>query len=379
MPDCCDVSVVSCHDYTPSQCKAALIDVLNPFGGLDWVTPGMRIAIKANLVVSKGPDAAATTHPTLVAELCRMLTERGALVVVGDSPGGAYALPFLSIIYAATGMAEAERAGASLNRDFSQTSVELPDARIAKQAQFTSYLLKADAIIDFCKIKTHGMMALSGATKNMFGAVPGFLKPEYHMQYPNHADFADALVDIVHYLAPRLCIADAVVGMEGNGPTAGKPRHIGALLASHSPHALDLAAAHMLGLELEDVPTLIAAYRRGLIPDSYEKLNIAGELAKFIIPDFELIEMKDVTHFSDSGTLRDIIGRIFNHQPRVDKLICVGCGECAQICPAKAITISNSLPNIDRDKCIRCFCCQEFCRFGAMKVYRPVAARLLNK
>ena len=62
--------------------RNALSAVLEPLGGLDWVVPGMRIAIKANLVARMKPETAAATHPALVAELCRMLTERGAEVVV---------------------------------------------------------------------------------------------------------------------------------------------------------------------------------------------------------------------------------------------------------------------------------------------------------
>lgn len=33
---------------------------------------------------------------------------------------------------------------------------------------------------------------------------------------------------------------DGIVGMEGDGPSAGKPRSIGALLLSQDPFALDI-------------------------------------------------------------------------------------------------------------------------------------------
>ena len=58
-----EVSVVPCIDYSSKIVNQAFESVLKPLGGLDWVTPGMKIAIKANLVTFLKPEAAATTHP----------------------------------------------------------------------------------------------------------------------------------------------------------------------------------------------------------------------------------------------------------------------------------------------------------------------------
>lgn len=38
------------------------------------------------------------------------------------------------------------------------------------------------------------------------------------------------------------------MGMEGNGPTSGTPRPIGCILAGHSPHAVDLLCARLIGM-----------------------------------------------------------------------------------------------------------------------------------
>ena len=58
---------------------------------------------------------------------------------------------------------------------------------------------------------------------------------------------------------------------------------------------------------------------------------------------------------------------------------CVGCKKCANICPAKAITMKRGKPRIDRKACIHCFCCQEFCPKGAMRVGRSAFAKLLER
>ncbi len=83
--------------------------------------------------------------------------------------------------------------------------------------------------------------------------------------------------------------------------------------------------------------------------------------------------------FSDQST---VVGKMAKKMtgstPKVDKNICIGCEKCKNVCPAKAIEMKDNKPCIDRKKCITCFCCQEFCPVGAMKVHRPVVARMLS-
>ncbi|MBQ8433081.1 MAG: DUF362 domain-containing protein [Clostridia bacterium] len=377
-----DVSIVSCPSYNEKDLDAALLQVLTPIGGLDWVTPGMKIAIKANLVSMMKPESAATTHPALLCALVKRLVEKGAEVIIGDSPGGLYNAPVVNRIYSVTGMKEAEHLGARLNQNFSNSEAIFPEAMVAKEFTYTAYLDDADAIINVCKLKTHGMMGMSAAVKNMFGVIPGTFKPEYHFRFPNHKDFAKMLIDLNEYFAPklRLCIADAVVGMEGNGPTQGTPRKIGALLASRDPYALDLACAAIIGLGIQDVPTLEVAAELGKIPATVSELTIHGDLSRVAVSDFENIHVHKSLQFEGAGKFAAMFVRgALRSSPVPKKKECVGCKKCEQICPAKAIVMKNGIPVINKKNCITCFCCQEFCPTGAMKVHRPIIARILNK
>lgn len=379
------VSIVPCAGYAREQAAAALTDVLKPLGGLGFVTPGMKIVIKANLVAAMRPEAAATTHPALLCALTEMLREKGAEVVIGDSPGGLYTSSFVNRIYSVTGMRAAEACGAALNQNFGQTEAEFSEAAVLKKFTYTSYLADADAIIDFCKLKSHGMMGMSAAAKNMFGAIPGIIKPEYHYRFPDYGDFANMIVDLDEYFKPRLCIVDAVSGMEGNGPTAGTPRTVGALIASENPHAADLLCAELIGLRMENVPTLEAAFRRGLIPGEADQLPIAGEWRPFVQTNFKIVSAHRSLEFRGDGSrpLQNlgaaVARKLLRSRPELRAAECVGCNRCGRICPAKAITIVRGKASIDRSKCICCFCCQEFCPKGAMKVRRPLMAKLLSR
>ncbi len=380
-----DVSLVKCDSYDEVKVREALIRVLRPLGGLDWVKPEMTVIIKANLVAAMSPNKAATTHPVLLCELTKLLCEKGATVVIGDSPGGIYNSLYVGRIYTATGMREAEKCGAELNMDFSQKEKENPDGKVLKNLTYTAYLDRADAIIDFCKLKSHGMMGMSAAAKNMFGAIPGTIKPEYHFKYPNYEDFADMLVDIDELFKPRLSIVDAITGMEGNGPTAGTPKFMGFIGAANSPHKLDRVCAELLGLTTDSVPTLTAAINRGLVPERLEDISVNADINEFIVPDFKHNAVRAGLLFSGRGSnpamqlFSKFAGKMLKSVPKVHRKECVACGVCRDICPAKAISIENKTVTIDRGKCICCFCCQEFCPKGAMVVHRPLGARIIGK
>lgn len=380
-PECsCEVSITPCDSYSQEKAKTALENLLSPLGGLSYIKQGMTVGIKANLVSAALPKESATTHPALICGLVELLKERGADVIIGDSPGGLYNAQHLGKVYEATGMKLAQAAGAKLNNNFDIKETENPSGVILKSFTYTSWLDECDFIINFSKLKTHGMMGMSAAAKNMFGAVPGIMKPEYHYRFPNLSDFSDMIVDLDEYFSPMLCICDAIDGMEGNGPTKGTSRHIGCLLASYSPHKLDLIAADIIGLTKDNVPTLAAAYLRGLVPDSPEKITTCGDHRKYFISDYKNVATKSSLLFDGGHKFRRaVLKTVLSSRPKLKTSECVGCGKCKSMCPAKAIEINkNKKAEIDRNKCIRCFCCQEFCPVGAMKVHRTFIAKMMD-
>lgn len=374
------LALIRLETYAQPQVDAALERLLSLIGGLDWVRPGMRLVVKPNLLLPRHPEAAATTHPALVDALLRQLTARGAAVMIGDSPGGPFSPRLLKLLYDTARMTPLERSGVTLNFNTRSRRIENPAGTILKQADIAEFILDADAVISFAKLKTHTFMAYTGAVKNLFGVVPGTIKAEYHQRMADPADFARMLVDLAELVKPRLSIIDGVIGMEGNGPSGGQPRPVGALIASENPHLADLAATTLIGLDPEAVPTLKTAIGRGLCPARMEQVQVSGDdLAGLIVQDFIKAGQPSPIRSILEKAVRKLIKVSFQSEPLVDSSQCVGCGACERACPPKAITMIDRVPRIDRRQCIRCFCCQELCPESAIGIRRTRLARLLQR
>jgi uncharacterized protein (DUF362 family) len=203
----------------------------------------MKIALKVNMMMHVKPDKAATVHPQVASSLCALLIERGASVVVGDSPGGPFSAAYLTGVYSTTGMWQVLETGATLNDDFSIQDVSYPEAVSAKEFQVTNYLAQADAIIDLCKMKTHGLMATPAHAKIYLARSPvcespSFITATTRTKHLQHAGRPLRMVQA----APFDCGRRHDHG--GKRAFGGAPRFMGAILASFNPHALDLAGAH---------------------------------------------------------------------------------------------------------------------------------------
>ena len=100
-----------------------------------------------------------------------------------------------------------------------------------------------------------------------------------------------------------LYIVDGIDGMEGNGPTAGEKRHVGVLLSSKRPYALDMVCADIIGMTMNDVATIGAAYERGLGPKEASEAEIVGKvpLSEVKIPDFQRATSHQSITFEGEG------------------------------------------------------------------------------
>lgn len=370
-----NVSIVSLSEYDYENAYAAVKKSIELLGGMQkFVQKGDKVLVKVNLLKRAKPEAGITTHPTVAYAIAKLVIEAGGEPTIGDSPGGPFTTTALKSIYEASGMAEAaEKSGAKLS--YNTEVSEVNGLRI------TSMAANADVIISACKLKTHSMMGLTGAAKNMYGVIPGLTKAEYHYQKQSKERFAKLILDINDTVKPKLSVMDAVVGMEGEGPAAGEKRHVGAILASDDALSLDVAAAYMIGMDTEYAPILKCALEEGRIGKDISSINILGEN----IEKFKCEFVRPQTLYSSlmasriPDFLRKIIEKKTSLYPRFKKDGCIKCGICAANCPAKAIDMSAGYPKLDKKSCIRCYCCHELCPKHIVEMKRPFIWKAATK
>jgi uncharacterized protein (DUF362 family) len=237
-------------------------------------------------------------------------------------------------------------------------------------------VLDAGTVINMPKLKTHVLTLFTGALKNIFGIVPGLLKTHLHKQFGHPYDFARFIAQLNRIFQPDLHIMDAVVGMEGNGPTAGIPRPIGYILASTDPAALDAAAVSMLGIKPADVPHIRFAGEMGIGCIDIEGIEFPAEHpADIPIKGFKWPDRQIYTRIP--RFLYRIAYSFYKTQPVMGEK-CVKCMKCEKLCPVQAIRLEKNKVVVDREKCISCFCCCEMCEYKAVELKASwFAGRLL--
>jgi uncharacterized protein (DUF362 family)/Pyruvate/2-oxoacid:ferredoxin oxidoreductase delta subunit len=358
-----------CPSYDPAGVERALRRGIEELGGMRrFARRGERILLKPNILTAAPPEKAVTTHPAVLAALGGLLREAGAEVSFGDSAG------IVNSREAAIGSGLLE-AGLQAGLAFEDFDRGRPLARFPVARSVLGY----DGIIGLPKMKTHQLTRLSGAVKNLFGCIPGRLKPMTHLRHPDVLDFSRTLAELHLHLKPRLHVLDAVLVMEGNGPRNGDPRALGALLLSEDPVAADATFCRLIDLEPQHVPTCTEGARVGL--GSWEAGQI--ELKGGVPSDFRLSDFRVIRHrVTRDGLLRyypRIRHLLFAH-PVIDPELCRRCGDSVRVCPVpdKAVRFERRRdpPVFDYRRCIRCWCCQESCPHRAIRARTPWLGRL---
>ena len=368
------VSIVRCPDY--SDTKRAIAEALDLLGGLENVIhSGDRVLLKPNILAASPPESAATTHPSVVASMCEFVLQAGGKPVVGDGAGisrpGA-----TSKALKTSGIEEAARKAGAQVVNFETagfTLVDIPDPLQFRKLYIANPVLEADVVISLPKLKTHELTYYTGAVKNFFGALPLKCRKEIHLLGKRDL-FGEAVADVYSAIRPAFAVMDGVMGMEGNGPSHGKPVNSGVILASPDCVSLDIVAAELIGFDPLKIPTTAGAIKKGF-----------GNQCPVVVGT-PLKEVKMKFKQSSGGVstaptfLTRSLGKYYNIYPRINRKKCTRCGACYLNCSPHAVErLEDGSFRINREKCILCYCCRELCPNNAVEIKKSLLATLLTE
>ncbi|MBQ2723859.1 MAG: DUF362 domain-containing protein [Clostridia bacterium] len=360
-------------EYEQQQVTEAVKQMFEQLGGLkSFVKEGSKVFLKLNLVREMSADKAATTHPTVVNAVASLLQQEcNATVVVGDSCGGLYTPAVMNSVYRGCGLKEGEKQGLyTLNQDFSSTSTPI-GGKVLGSVEIINAFLNADCVINLAKLKTHSFTGYSGAAKNLFGLIPGLVKVEMHATHPQLDDFCDLLCDVADFAQSKIVLhlIDAIVGMEGPGPTNGTPKHIGKLFCGTNPYHVDVCAVTLFD-EPAKMPLLQKAIQRDSLSQEFSEIDCdLSSLKADYIADYKRVQVSnDAAFLHLPAWIRFLAEKFLTQKVKMRKRRCKKCKKCEIHCPAKAIEMGKKKAIVDHKKCIRCFCCQELCPFDAVEI-----------
>jgi uncharacterized protein (DUF362 family)/Pyruvate/2-oxoacid:ferredoxin oxidoreductase delta subunit len=357
------VSILRCTEYNREDVFGSIHALLDHFGGISsFVSPGMKVLLKPNMLSAKAPEKGITTHPLVLEAVVREVQSAVGKALIGDSPSGA--LKGIKRCWKNTGFLQvAESTGAELINF--EAGGSIIRERNGRTYHIARVVLESDVVINLPKFKTHGFTLYTGAIKNLYGTLPGFQKARFHKQLPHPKKFSEVLADIYGIVKPALHIMDGILGMEGNGPATGILRKTSLLLAGTDGVALDTVASAVMGFKPAEIAAIQIAADQGLGESRIDHIEVVPKpLEEYLIPDFNLPSNRYMNFIP--VFLVKWLGRLIWVRPRANPELCTGCSVCARSCPVQAIDMVDGHPVMDYDKCINCMCCNESCPQNAI-------------
>jgi len=249
---------------------------------------GRSVVLKPNLVEFE-PESSINTHPLLVHAAYEAFRAAGARsVTIAEGPG--HRRNTLDLADAA-GYFETiprfEDAFVDLNLD--DVTRVWPNSQFSRieKLYLPNTILGADLLVSIAKMKTHHWVGATLSMKNLFGTVPGGIYgwPKNVLHW---AGIDECISDLDAAYPNKFGIVDGIVGMEGNGPIQGKPKHAGILVAGGPPLAVDATCCRIMKIDPFRIGYLRLA---AIVPARLAEQNIvqSGESIESVATAFELI------------------------------------------------------------------------------------------
>lgn len=251
--------------------------------GLD--VRGKRVLLKPNLVEFDSATVI-NTDASIIAAAVELFHRLGASEVkIGEGPG--HRRDTLDLAddagYRST-IPKFESLFTDLNRD---DVAAVHGFAGEPEFYFAKTVLAADLIVSLAKMKTHHWAGATLSMKNFFGLVPGSIYgwPKNKLHY---IGIPESVVELNRTFRNTFAIVDGVIGMEGNGPIQGTPKHSGVLVMGSDLVAVDATCCRIMGIDPQKVDYLRMAADMGHVHP--ERIEQRGETVASVQSNFALIE-----------------------------------------------------------------------------------------
>jgi uncharacterized protein (DUF362 family) len=249
---------------------------------------GKRVVLKPNLV-EYHPDKVINTDPSVIGaviDLCR--SEGAAEVIVAEGPGHWRNVQFLVDVSGLGAVLQRYKVPfVDLNHDEPIKLQNLGRLTKLDHLFIAQTIATADVIISLPKLKTHHWAGATLSLKNLFGVLPGICygwpKNELHWR-----GIAESIIDIALTCTPHLALIDGIIGMEGDGPLNGTPRHVGALVMGNDLVAVDSVGCRLMGLPASRIAHIALGADKRLGRIGPEGVEYLGESIESLAQKFEL-------------------------------------------------------------------------------------------
>ncbi|NVL90207.1 MAG: DUF362 domain-containing protein [Desulfobacterales bacterium] len=228
------------------------------------VTPnevrGKKILLKPNLVETRVGAGHINTHPLVIRGAVDAFLKLGAAsVIVAEGPGHCRdSMLILEESGLSDALYENQIQFVDLNYEAWYTIPNASHISRLETLTFPAILRQVDWIVSMAKMKTHHWAGVTLSMKNLFGVMPGIFygwpKNVLHM-----AGIERCILDINAALRPHFAIVDGIVGMEGDGPIMGLPRHAGVIVMGRNLTAVDATCSRIMEVPPQNVRYLVAA------------------------------------------------------------------------------------------------------------------------
>jgi uncharacterized protein (DUF362 family) len=321
---------------------------------------GKRVLLKPNAGRMAGPGSGINTNPMAVAAAVDAFRAAGATVAIGESPiTGVRAMEAFEI----SGIADIARERDCPLIDMDERKyidVELPGGVAIQNIKLCPDILEFDIIVSMPVMKMHMHTGVTLGVKNMKGCLWRRSKVVLHMLPPVEGrpekPLDIAIADMSYALRPHLTIIDGSVGMEGIGPSAGKPKHLNVAVLGVDAYAADAVACELMGTSADKIPHLFIGASRGMGCIDMEKIDVSPkDWKKWIspfatpptdisigFPEFDILDLNSCSACQSSLLLflKGYGDRILSYFPK-DNKVTVAIGKGHEEVPSGCLCIGN--------------------------------------